>query len=556
LTRIEIDLPLIDKLRKQNLTRHSVPERDRVVFLRGTANLSTGGTARDVTKEVHPEIRGLAERIARWVDLDICGIDLIHANIGRPPTGQTAVIEVNAGPGLRMHLAPSEGAPCDVAGAIAESLFPDGSTGRIPVVAVTGTNGKTTVTRFIAHCLGLGGARVGVTTSDGIWIGNRFVAGGDTTGPRSARTVLGDPAVEAAVLETARGGIVRGGLGFDWSDVGVITNILPDHFGQDGVECIEDLVRIKSLIAERVREGGTIVLNADDAQSARLADRSDLRDRKIVLYSLSTENTFLRAHLARGGSAFVLSGGILIETGSGFEMPLVRAEDLKFALHGTADFQVSNALAACAAARALGLPVEKIRQALTSFHSEQDNLGRTCVYRVGKGHLCLDYGHNADAIRSVARMVRRWSPRRVTAVLGLPGDRCDELLRNSAEEAVLGFDRLILRDDRDLRGRAPGEVPNLMREVAGKLRPEMEVRIELDGDAAIEAALEELQVGDIAVFFYDDLASAVELLRRYDPQPVTEPGELLALRHQLSELERKVNNADRQHASQTLAEIP
>ena len=294
LSRVDAeDAAVLAELDDQGLTLAAVPEEGRVVRLTQGANLSTGGSAADVTDVVHPQVRALCERAARVIGLDICGIDLILPDISQPvPKRGGGIVEVNAGPGLRMHQFPSEGQPRDVGAAIVDMLFPGGSDGRIPIVAVTGTNGKTTVTRMIAHALASTGKTVGMTTTSGIHVGVREVAHGDMTGPLSAQAILCDPAVEVAVLETARGGIVRGGLGYDWSDVAVMTNVQLDHVGQDGIEDLDDILHIKSLVVERVRDGGTVVLNADDPLVLSLAERPDLARRgcRVVLFSLEASS--------------------------------------------------------------------------------------------------------------------------------------------------------------------------------------------------------------------------------------------------------------------------
>lgn len=521
LTKISIDDDVHKELATQELKTDSVPSVGRYVRLRGTANISTGGTAGDVTDIVHPEIRCLSERIARLVDLDICGIDLIHSDIRRPPDSDTAVIEVNAGPGLRMHISPSDGRPRDIAGYIVESMYPDGSLGRIPIISITGTNGKTTTTRLVGHILSVSGLSVGQTTSEGISIGGRLVARGDTTGPLSAKTVLHDPSVEVAVLETARGGITRSGLGYDWSDVGIITNVRPDHFGQDGIESIDDLLHIKSLVAERVRAGGTLILNADDEASASVASREAVRriPKTYIYYSLNAENTTLQRHLAAGGRGFVVRDGLLLESWNGEETVLAQTEELAFAFHGTADFQVSNALAACAAARVLNVDPVVVREALASFRASELNLGRASVYRVREGYVVLDYGHNQDAIAAVAATARKWNPSRLVGVLGLPGDRSDELLQDCARVAAEMFDSLLLREDVDLRGRKSGEVPELMARVAVESSPQKDLRVHLDTKTAMKDALENMRPGEVVVVFYEKLDEALSVLRAYDPQP-------------------------------------
>src|SRR5215203_2946440 len=314
MTKIHTDPLVIAILKRHGRTLSDVPADGELVLLRESANLSTGGEARDVTDRVHPTIRRLCERAARVVGLDVCGIDLVIADIEQPFT-KGGIVEVNAAPGIRMHHFPGEGEARDVAGAIVDMLYPDGAATQIPVIAITGTNGKTTVTRMIGRAFREAGQTVGMTTTDGIWIGDDEAARGDMTGPWSANVVLSDPSVDVAVLETARGGIMRGGLGFDWADVGVITNIDADHFGQDGIEGLDDIVRVKRLVAERVREGGTLVLNADDehVRSVAVHPRVTAVPKRIVYFSLDSANPMVRYHVERGGTAFVMNGDWLEE---------------------------------------------------------------------------------------------------------------------------------------------------------------------------------------------------------------------------------------------------
>src|SRR5215468_8483141 len=307
LTKIAIDPAMMEFMKRRDLTVDYVPGSDQVVYLRECANLSTGGTARDVTDLIHPRIATMCERAAQIIGLDICGIDLILDDVARPPGPDNGIVEVNAAPGLRMHISPSEGRSHDVGGAIIDMLYPDGATGRIPIISITGTNGKTTITRMVAHALSQIGKIVGMATTDGIYIGGAEVLKGDTTGPRSAQTVLSDPSVEIAVLETARGGIVRGGLGYDWSDISVISNVRLDHLGQDGIETLDDLLYIKALVAERVREGGTLALNADDERLAQLMEDEEVGRLKknVVYFSMHPPHVLIRRHLATGGSAYL-----------------------------------------------------------------------------------------------------------------------------------------------------------------------------------------------------------------------------------------------------------
>ncbi len=376
LTRITMDAVALARLGQRGYTLDSVPPAGETVYLREGANLSTGGTATDVTDEVHPEIQRMCERAARVVGLDICGVDLVVEDIRQPLRKGNGVIEVNAGPGLRMHLYPSYGQSRPVGDAIVDMLYPPGARSRIPIVTITGTNGKTTTTRMIGHILAETGQTVGMTTTDGIWLGGECIAQGDTTGPQSARVVLSDPAVDVAVLETARGGIVRRGLGYDWADVAVMTNVQPDHIGQDGIRSVEDLVRIKRLTLERVRPGGVLVLNADDPQTARLAQTPHIvHDHQVVLFSMGENRRLIRQHLQAGGTAYVLRGGWLVEAVGSRQTRLTRAEQIPVTLNGTAEFNIANALAAAAAARALDVPADAVSAALLGFDSSR-NPGR------------------------------------------------------------------------------------------------------------------------------------------------------------------------------------
>ncbi|WP_439631423.1 cyanophycin synthetase [Gemmata sp.] len=523
LTRITVDDGLVDHLaRSGGRQLGEVPAAGERVLLRGTANLSTGGTARDVTDEVHPDVRRLCERAARAVGLDVCGIDLIAPDIGRPlPPSGAGVIEVNAAPGLRMHHYPSEGTPRDAGGAVVQSLFPRGD-GRIPVIAITGTNGKTTVTRMVAAAVAAAGKTSGVTTTDGIWVDGHQVAAGDMTGFQSARVILGDPVVEVAVLETARGGLVRRSIGYDWSDVGVITNVSADHLGQDGIETVDDLLHVKALVAERVRDGGTVVLNADDERLAALPGRRGVNaDRKrVVFFTLDADNPVVRQHLDAGGTAFWAAGGWLHEGTGPDAQRLVRAADIPATLGGAARFQVANALAAAAAGRAIGLTTGQVVRALTGFASDPPhNRGRLNVFEVGRGHVLVDYGHNPAAFAAVSDLTRLWPDRRVTAVFTVPGDRGDDLIRESGRVVARGFDRLIIKEDGDHRGRRPGEVAELLRRAAHEAPGRVECEVVLDECEAVRTALRSMLDDEIVVVFYDDFRAVSRVLDEFGAVP-------------------------------------
>jgi cyanophycin synthetase len=398
-------------------------------------------------------------------------------------------------------------------------LYPASAPKRIPVIAITGTNGKTTVTRMIAHALCAMGT-VGMTTTDGISIGGEIVAEGDLTGPWSARVVLADPIVDVAVLETARGGIMNGGLGFDWADVGVVTNIQPDHFGQDGVETLDDIVRVKRLIAERVAEGGTLVLNADDERVAALAAHPKVTavPKRIMYFSLSPANPVIQAHLQSGGAAFVLNDG-WIEARDGAKVtPLARVASMPSTLSGTATFQIANLLAAAAAATAAGMAPERVMAALTEFDHAVHNAGRVNVFAYRGGHLVLDYAHNPAAVRTMCETALRWDGR-VTAVLGLPGDRSDALICDGARAAA-GVDRVILREDDDPRGRPRGAMAGMMREALAAAQPSLKIDIVLNELEAIDAAMASLSGGDVALLFVDDIAAVRDRLLERGAEPV------------------------------------
>ena len=523
LTRIRMDEAARNVLASQGLTSADIPAAGARIRLRGTANLSTGGTAHDVTDLVHTDVIAMCERAARIVGLDICGIDLIAEDIARPlPCRGAGIVEINAGPGIRMHHHPSEGEPRDAGAAIVDMMFPAGEDGRIPIVSITGTNGKTTTARMVARAVSAAQLTAGLTTTDGVYIGGRQVAKGDMTGPRSARAVLCDPAVDVAVLETARGGIVRFGLGYDWSDVGVLTNVQLDHIGQDGIESIEDLLHIKSLVAERVREGGTLVLNADDENVAGLARAPRVRriPRQVAFFSLAPHSPRVAAHISEGGTAYFPKNGWIVEARASVLEPVCRIGAIPCMLGGAAQFNLGNALAAVAAARALGLTARVIAQALETFTPEVENPGRANLYAVGRGYVLIDYGHNPAAIGAVGAIAGRWRWGRITGVVGLPGDRSNHVLRGAAAVAANVFDRIYVREDRYLRGRAPGEVPALIAEEIQRFNDACPCRIVRDTRDALREALTTMQPGELIVVFYEELDEVREILLEADASPV------------------------------------
>jgi cyanophycin synthetase len=421
-----------------------------------------------------------------------------------------------------MHHHPSEGEPRDVGAEIVRMLYPDGSDGRIPVISITGTNGKTTVTRMIGHVLHEAGLTVGLTTTDGIYVGGKCVVEGDTTGPVSARTALSDPTVDVAVLETARGGITRRGLGYDWSDIGVMTNIRPDHLGQDGIETLDDLVYIKSLVAERVRDGGTLILNADDEELSRLMEIPRVREgeKKVVYFSTHESHVLINRHLGEGGTAYFVRGRWIVEADGGGERRVLEVSSVPATMGGTARYQVSNVLAATAACRAHGVAPERIASALATFRSAEHNPGRSNLYKVASGgYVMLDYGHNPDAFEAICQMAAQWEGRRVTGIIGVPGDRDDALIESAGRIAARGFHRLVIKEDEDARGRERGAVAKLLCEAAASERPERECRIVLDDTEALADEMQRLKSGDVIVTFYDKLEPLLRVLRDFGARP-------------------------------------
>jgi cyanophycin synthetase len=515
MTIIEIDEIVEAYLAGRHITPTTyVPAKGEKVQLRESANMSTGATARDVTDEIHEETAFLCERAASAVGLNICGIDLKLEDISRPVANRGGVIEVNAGPGIRMHEKPAGGKGARAGEAILNVVFPPGLPSRIPIISITGTNGKTTITRMISHVLQQAGFRVGMTTTEGIWIAGRLVKKGDMTGFFSARTVLSDPLVDIAVLETARGGIVRRGLGYDWSDVSVMSNIQMDHIGQDDLTGIEDILHVKSLVAERVKEGGTLVLNADDPHLSKLSEAERIKKipRSFYYFSLNSDNPLLIRHTARGGSCCFLKNGWIVESAGGVETTIVKAGLIPVTLAGRARFNISNALAAIAACRALDLRTEAIAGALMQFRAHEHNMGRANLFCMGKKYILLDYGHNPEAFKAIGALAAS-TGRETIAVLGVPGDRDNSVI----EEAVLGagklFNFLILREDADPRGRAPGAAAAFMAETLRSKLPGKVFEVCLDETHAVRRAIEKLNENGLLVVFYDRIEPVLEELQ-------------------------------------------
>ena len=517
LTKITLDETVLGYLSQQGLTPASVPDAGQVVRLRHNANLSTGGTSKDVTDDVHPAVARMCARAAAAIGLDICGIDLRLRDITQPPgtlhkTG--GIIEINASPGLRMHLEPTEGKKRDVADYIVGKLYPLGMPSRVPIVSVTGTNGKTSTVRLTAHLLRHSGQLVGMTTTEGVYIGHDLVHDSDASGPRSADIVLSDPSVQAAVLETARGGIVRRGLGYDRADVAVITNITNDHIGTDGVDTMDDLIGVKALVAEEIKQYGHLVLNADDRHSAGLARRPAVRDRQPVIsyFSVSPGNPVIAEHLRDGGTAYLLDDGDLVEITGSARATLASVSDLALSVDGQARFMIANMLAAIAAARALGVSVGTIRTALESIEPGRDNPGRLDTFRVGDVPVVLDYAHNPAALEAVGQFIHERWDRPGVAVLTLPGDRTDAQVTESAHAVAQAFDRVVIYEDLDLRGREPGEMTRKIKAALAEARPGIFCESAASMEQAVTCGLALATGNDPVLVVYEKLAPVQQVL--------------------------------------------
>lgn len=528
LSKIVIDTVAVTVLAKQQLSPLSVPAAGKVVCIRENANLSTGGTAVDVTALVHPGNRKLAERVACLIGLDVAGIDLVVPDISIPiVTGYGAVIEVNAAPGIRMHHYPMEGQPRDVAGEIVSYLFPEQDKGRIPITAVTGTNGKTTTVRMINHIWTIAGYKTGMTTTDGIYIEGQCIEEGDTTGPLSAKKVLLDPNVEAAVLEVARGGLLRGGLAFDECDIGIITNITEDHLGQDGIETLEDLAFVKSLVVEHVRQDGYSLLNADDPYVVSLTPYAK---GDVVYFSVQADNIVVRRHLGAGGKAFFVKDGVMLAACGNQVQKIMRIKDIPATFKGLAQHNVQNALMAAAACYCRKIPLIYIKKGLAGF---DQNPGRLTMLPVNGFKVCVDYGHNPAGYQALLSTVQRLGAKRLVGVIAAPGDRRDDVIVNIGRIAGKGFHYVYIKEDGDLRGRKPNEVAGLLRQ--GVLEAGVsadKIKIVLDEEEAVKVSLNNARPGDLVVIFYEKYHKVLDTVQAFcqeHPKPTEAKTHSLAL---------------------------
>lgn len=512
LTYIKIDEMSRQVLSKSGYNENSIPEKDARVLLRYNGNLSTGGTARDCTEEVHPAIARLAVKAAELMNLDVAGIDITCEDISEPLAPQNgAVIEVNAAPGLRMHIYPTEGKSRNVAGDILDMLYPEGTPCSIPVISVTGTNGKTTVTRMIAHALGLTGKVAGMTSTGGIYVGGECMLKGDNTGALSAARVLRDKRVEAVVLETARGGILKRGLGYDAADVGVITNISEDHLGLDGINTLEELAKVKSLVIEAVKPGGTAVLNADDRMTPWFIQRIKCN---LLLFSGNHENPLIKREIEAGHRVVYKKNDSIYSFNKGREVFIARVDEIPITYSGKAYCNIENSLAAAASLLAVDIPETVIRKGIMDFTPDiRLNPGRFNQFDMGGFTVMLDYGHNPAGYRAVADFMHSVDATGYTGVIGMPGDRMNESIQEVGSFCGRTFDKIYIKEDSDLRGRNAGEVADLL--YNSVITAGMDVgkaSVIYSEEKALETAIMDAKQGELVVMFYEDLDSALKVV--------------------------------------------
>ena len=514
LSKLRLDDIALGVLTEQGLNPQSVPASGQRVVIRRNANLSTGGSASDVTDRVHPEVAARAIDAARAVGLDIAGVDVVVADISIPLEQQGGVIvEVNAAPGLRMHLEPSSGTPQAVGEAIVSTLFPEGETGRIPVVAVTGTNGKTTTARCIAHLLREQGNKVGLTCTEGIFVDDQRIDTGDCSGPKSARVVLMHPQVQAAVLETARGGILREGLGFDVCDVAVVTNLgAGDHLGLGGIDTVEQLAAVKRTVVEAVSPTGTAVLNAEDPLVSAMADTCR---GNVIYFACDSNHPVVVAHRSTGQRVVTVRDGSVVLVEGQHELPLMALRDIPLTFGGCIRFQIENVLASTAAAWALGLDHDTLRRALVTFSSDVHAApARYNVLKVRGATVIVDYGHNASALRALVQSFDCFPHDRRAAVFSAAGDRRDSDIIEQAALVAQAFDHVVIYEDQCNRGRADGEIIALLRQglaMGTRCRRLNELRGELN---AIDTVLDSLQPRDLILIQADQVELAVSYIER------------------------------------------
>ncbi|MGB1216952.1 MAG: Mur ligase family protein, partial [Saprospiraceae bacterium] len=514
LTAIKINDMTMNLLKAKDYTLETVISEGEFLALKDTANLSTGGTATDVTDIVHPDNIFMAERISRVIGLDICGIDLMTSDVSKPVavTGG-AVLEVNAGPGFRMHLAPTSGMPRNVAGHVVDMMYPLGTSARIPIVAVTGTNGKTTTTRLIAHMMKMNGKKVGYTTSDGIYIQNHMVDKGDCTGPGSAEFVLKDPTIDFAVLETARGGLLRAGLGFHNCDVAVVTNLAPDHLGIRGINTVEQMARLKGVVPETVLPSGYAILNADDDLVYGMRDNVKCN---VALFSMDENNERIKRHADRNGISAIYENGYITICKGTWKMRVVKAANVPLTYGGKARFMIKNVLPATLTAYTQGFDIREIKSALESFiPSPSQTPGRLNLFRFKKFNVLLDYAHNAAGMEALNKFVQNLEGAPKVGVIAGIGDRRREDNIAMGKLAAEMFDEVVIRQDKHLRGKTEEELIEMLMEGIKSADPNKKVQIFKSEREAIDSVITNAKDGSLIVMCSDVIPDALAQVQAF-----------------------------------------
>ena len=514
LTEITVDRDTLDLLQKMDLTLESKPAQEEIVYLKSTANLSTGGTSVDVTDMIHPENIFLAERISRVIGLDVCGIDIMAENLTQPLKENGGVIlEVNAAPGFRMHLAPSEGLPRNVAAPVIDMLYPPGKPSRIPIIAVTGTNGKTTTTRLLAHIVKNNGYKVGFTTSDGIYIQNHMLEKGDTTGPISAEYILKDPTVEFAVLETARGGILRAGLGFSRCDIAIITNIREDHLGLNDIDTLEDLARVKSVVVRSVKKDGWAVMNAEDEHCMKIAKELNCQ---VAYFAMDEENPEVKKLSKEGKIVAVYENGFITVKKGDWKIRIEKALHIPLTLGGKAKFMIQNVLAASLASYLYGFKTDDISLSLQTFiPSVAQTPGRMNIFDFKNFKVMIDFAHNPAGYAAIEDLLSNIEATRKIGIIAGVGDRRDEDIRDCAQIAGRMFDHIIIRQEKHLRGRTAEEIIGLIMEGIALSGREITYEIIPKEIEAIKHAISIAGEGTFITALSDVVTNAIEIVQQY-----------------------------------------
>jgi cyanophycin synthetase len=514
LTEIIVDRDTLDLLAKKEYTLETIVPNGEIVYLKSTANLSTGGTSIDVTDLVHPQNIFISERISRIIGLDICGIDVMAQNLTQPLTENGGVVlEVNAAPGFRMHLAPSEGLPRNVAAPVIDMLYPPGKSARIPIIAVTGTNGKTTTTRLIAHMVKSNGTRVGYTTSDGIYVQNTMLMKGDTTGPVSSEFILRDPTVEFAVLETARGGILRAGLGFNKCDIGVVTNIQEDHLGISDIHNLDDLTRVKAVVIGAVKRDGWAVLNADNKYCIKIANDADC---KVAYFSMDEKNPAIVEHCKKGGTAAIYENGYITIKKGDWKIRVDKVTHVPITFGGSVDFMIQNVLAATLAAFLCGYKIEDIRMSLETFiPSAAQTPGRMNIFKFKEFQILVDFAHNPDGFNGIKDYLKTIEATEHIGVISGTGDRRDEDIKETARIAAQMFDKIIICQEKYLRGRNQQELIDLLLAGIHEIKPDMEVTINNNGEDCLRYIIATAKSGSFITILSDTIDNAIHKVTEY-----------------------------------------